>query len=232
MRTRRRLAHCLPLVQHRWVGMLLFQSRTTLLYASVALANMFPKHSRGSVLACRLTRGLDRVRCALDTRACDEHWHHLPPSERDGLLRLYYPGANLTPLWSAAMAYDPFRVPRERSHRKWRMAWQDHLWLAEALFQSDVMATAAWQILLPAYGATDLQNQRLEHLIAHPALFSQCQVWCADQLHDALRRGDLQWPPELRHDLYTWGLTQRFTPWTARYGPDFLPPEARRAGAA
>ena len=130
------------------------------------------------------------------------------------------------------MAYDPFRAPRERSHRKWRMTWQDHLWLAEGLFQSAAMATAAWQILLAAYGASDLQNRRLEHLIAQPALFAYCQVWCGDQLHDALGRGDFQWPPELRQDLYTWGLAQRFTSWTARYGPDFLSPAPRKAGAA
>ena len=231
MSTTRRLAHRLSLAQHRWVGMLLFQARTTLLHVDVVLSNSFPKHARGPALAYRLTRGLDRVRCELDNRVYAEHARHLLPREQDGLLRIYYPGANLTPLWYAAMAYDPIRAPRER-RRKWRVTWQDHLWLAEVLFQSAAMATAAWQILLAAYGATDLQNQRLEHLCACPSVFANCQRWCGEQLYDALGRGNLQWPPELRRDLYTWGQETLFTPWPARYAPAFLASEPRTAGVA
>src|SRR5437764_148463 len=133
----KRPPHTMPYATHQWVGELLFQARNTLVHASVVLGNSYPKGVMtfcGHRVSCdRVYTCIDKVRSDLDDALFAEHAHG-PQGSNRALLRVYYPES---PWWFKSMPYDPSSAGhRPRVRRKWRLTWQDHLALAEMLFQS------------------------------------------------------------------------------------------------
>jgi hypothetical protein len=209
----KRPPHTLPYVTHQQVGELLFQARNTLVHTSVIMGNSCLLHPAMARCTSIVTR-LDRLRSQLDDALFAEHGG--PRGSNQALLRVYYPHA---PLWIEHGPYDPSKGYHRRYYRrKWLLTWQDHLTLAEWLWQSWDMTAVAWHLLLSAYGATDPKNRLLETLVPSGTAYSQIQLWCQDRLHDAERVGGLQWPPDLERDLYTNGA-KYFQPWATRCAP-------------
>jgi len=217
----KRPPHTLPYATHQWVGELLYQARNTLVHVSMLLGNSYSQATMffcGRTVSCSpLVARLDKVRSQLDDTLFVEHGQGLQPHTEAtrALLRVYYPES---PLWHTRLAYDSYTASRRRRRPggKWWLTWQDHLSLAEMLFQCEDMLRSVWGTTLRAYGATDPKNRLLETLVPSGTALSRLQCWCQDRMHEAEERGILQWPPDLSRDLYTNGR-KYFTPWATLY---------------
>lgn len=209
----KRPPHRLPYATHQWVGELLFQSRNTLVHASVVMGNSSVFH-KVMPRCTSIVHRLDKLRSKLDDALFAEHAHG-PYDIDKALLRVYYPQSAL---WLEQGPSHPPKTVHHTYRRKWLLTWQDHLTLGEWLWQSWDLAYEAWRLLLPAYGASDPNNRLLETLVPSATAFTQVHLWCQDRMHDAIRQGLLQWPPDENPNVYIHGA-QFFTPWAHRFAP-------------
>lgn len=206
----KRPPHRMPYATHAWVGELLYQARNTLVPAHCVLAASFTRATLPPI--GRAVTHLDHLRNKLDDALFAAH--RGPWGSDRPLLRVYYPDS---PFWFERATYNPCKAPHRRQYRrKWLLTWQDHLALAEWLWQSASMLSAAWKLLLPAYGPP---STPFFHSLGMAATaLETVQYWCHHRCQTDSIQGRLQWPPDLDNALYIGGF-RHFQPWTRRFAP-------------